>query len=298
MTQGPCRLCGAIADLQESHIIPSFVYKWLKDSSGGGHLRSAEQPNKRIQDGHKLSWLCWDCEQRFNHWETQFAQQVFHPINQGKISRVTYGPWLLLFCVSVSWRVLNFHIDKNYVNHIPEDFQGNVKRAEETWREVLLSQRLHPEQYEQHFLPMDIIESHTLSDMPVNINRYILRSADIDTAYGGQTAFTYSKLGRFIILGFLVKPPARQWRGTKVHVKHGTIEPRSYTIPWQFIEYMKGKAKRAAVVQSQISEKQNEKIAASFRKDIDRVANSETFYALSHDVRLFGLDAFSKEDER
>ncbi len=51
--QGKCRLCGKNADLQESHIIPSFVYRWLKDSSGTGYLRFGPEPNKRVQDGYK-----------------------------------------------------------------------------------------------------------------------------------------------------------------------------------------------------------------------------------------------------
>jgi hypothetical protein len=62
------------------------------------------------------------------------------------------------------------------------------------------------------------------------------------------------------------------------------------------MEYLIGKAKNAAAAQNKISQRQNEKIEAAFRKDIDKVANSETFRALSHDVRLFGHDAFRKED--
>ena len=281
-------------------MIPSFVYKWLKETSGGGYLRSAEQPNRRIQDGHKLYWLCWDCEQRFNNWETQFANQVFHPINRGETAQASYGSWFLLFCVSVSWRVLNFHIfhiEKQHVDHFPEKFQRSMKRAQEAWREFLLNQRPHPGQYEQHFLPLDAIDSYTISGIPPNINRYILRTVDIDAVHGGQTASTYSKLERFIILGFVELPRTRQWIGTQVHVKHGAIKPGEYVMPVQFMDYLIGKAKTAAAAQNKISQRQNAKIEAAFRKNIDRVANSETFRALSHDVRLFGRDAFRKEDK-
>jgi hypothetical protein len=34
--QGNCRLCLEIKDLQLSHIIPKFVFRYIKDSSVGG----------------------------------------------------------------------------------------------------------------------------------------------------------------------------------------------------------------------------------------------------------------------
>ncbi|MDQ6987940.1 MAG: hypothetical protein Q9M25_09070, partial [Mariprofundaceae bacterium] len=66
--KGTCRLCGQEQDLQKSHVIPSFVYKWLKETSGTGFFRFGMEPNKRVQDGHKFYWLCKECEGRFNEW--------------------------------------------------------------------------------------------------------------------------------------------------------------------------------------------------------------------------------------
>ena len=94
---------GAVKELQESHILPRFVFRWLKETSATGYLRSGQQPNLRVQDGLKLHLLCQDCKQRFNHWGTQFANEIFHPMTQGTAERASYGP-LLLFWVSVSWR--------------------------------------------------------------------------------------------------------------------------------------------------------------------------------------------------
>jgi hypothetical protein len=86
-----CRLCGATKALQESHILPGFVYRWMKETSATGYLRFGQQPNLRVQDGLKRHLLCRDCEQRFNRWETQFANQIFHPMTQGDTARVSYG---------------------------------------------------------------------------------------------------------------------------------------------------------------------------------------------------------------
>lgn len=294
MIKGNCRLCGMVAELQESHIVPGFVYKWLKDSSGTGYIRFGQQPNKRSQDGLKSHWLCAGCEERLNKWETQFANQIFHPLNQDGKVHIRYGSWFLPFCVSVSWRVLNFYIDDGI--QLPDKFRKSVDRAEAVWKDFILGRKPHPEKHEQHFLPLDAIESHTIPDMPPNMNRYILRTVDIDTIHSEQSAFIYSKLGRFIIVGFIEEPDPRQWKGTKVHVNKGIVKPQQYTIPGQFEKYLQGKASRMTKSHSQISKKQRKKIDETLMKDPDRVANSESFNAMSHDVKLFGDAAFRKDD--
>jgi hypothetical protein len=130
MPISPCRLCGATKELQESHILPGFVFRWKKETSATGYLRFGQRPNLRVQDGVKLHLLCQDCEQRFNNWEPEFANRIFHPMTQGKAARACYGAWLLLFCASVSWRVLVYHIDGNHLTHMDEALLPSVERAE------------------------------------------------------------------------------------------------------------------------------------------------------------------------
>ncbi len=293
--KGICRLCDKDRDLRESHVIPGFVYKWLKETSGTGFLRFGLEPNKRAQDGYKLYWLCDECEGRLNDWETKFANEIFHPFNKGAIEKAAYGPWLLKFCASVSWRIMNLMLEEHDISHYPETLQDSALKAREIWKEFLLDKREHPDRNEQHFLPLNTIESFTDPNMPSNINRYILRSVDIDAAWGGKSAFVYSKLGRFIILGFIEMPQPRQWVGTKVHVKHGAVGASNYTLPIQFGAYLMDKARRSADIQGRISEKQNKRIEESFRKGMDRATNSESLRAMSEDVRLFGSKAFRPE---
>jgi len=92
-----CRLCDVTNALQESHILPGFVYRWMKETSATGYLRFGQQPNLRVQDGLKLHLLCADCEQRLNEWETQFANQIFHPMTQGKVGTRLLWPVALAF---------------------------------------------------------------------------------------------------------------------------------------------------------------------------------------------------------
>jgi hypothetical protein len=90
-------------------------------------------------------------------------------------------------------------------------------------------------------------------------------------------------------------PYPRQWVGTKVNVNHGVIGPTRYTLPIQFLDYLMDKSRRAANVQRRISEKQKKKIEESYRNNMDRAANSESFRAMSEDVKLFGSKVFSSE---
>ncbi len=102
-----------------------------------------------------------------------------------------------------------------------------------------------------------------------------------------------------MIVGFIIEashPP--RWVGTKVHVRHGIIEPGKYSLPETFGDYLFGQARKMADIQSRISGRQNKKIIETYRKDIDRIARSKTVEAMSHDVRLFGRKAFNEDSEK
>ena len=61
-----CALCASTSELQASHIIPRFVFDWLRDTSATGHFRSSQIPDLRVQDGLKPRMLCKRCEQLFS----------------------------------------------------------------------------------------------------------------------------------------------------------------------------------------------------------------------------------------
>ena len=297
MTLGGCRLCGAEAELRESHILPAFLYKWMKDTSVTGRIRLGVSPNRRVQDGLKRRWLCANCEARFSKWESAFAARIFHPYSSRVSARFDYDSFLIRFCTSVSWRALLFHQDEGYCAHLPEDVISRTEEAAEKWRAVLLERSADPNPFEQHLLPLEAIESHNVPEVPRNINRYLVRAIDMDVVYGRSSSFLYSKLGRFIILGFLQLNNPGHWQGTKVEAAGGFIEPKKYTLPADFVDYLFHKAKRLAELNSQISSAQRKKIEEAFRRNRDRIAKSDDFYALSHDVRLFGKAVFQRKSD-
>jgi hypothetical protein len=52
----------------------------------------------------------------------------------------------------------------------------------------------------------------------------------MSVASNDRDAFSYAKLGPFLILGFIAMPRPKQWAGTRVNTHGGTIGPREYTI--------------------------------------------------------------------
>jgi len=295
--RGSCRLCNNTAELRESHIVPSFVFKWLKETSGTGFIRFGHTPNQRTQDGLKLYWLCDDCEGLLSSWETEFANNIFHPMNKGEKSSSSYGPWLLKFAVSVSWRVLNSFVESQDLPHFSGGLLEKTNMALSRWKEFLLDQSPHPAQFEQHMLPLDRLDRFTYPDMPSNINRYILRTVDIDAVkVGNANGFVYSKIGRIVLVGFIDMPYPRQWKGTKLHVKSGLLGSKHYSLPAEFGEYFMNKARRLAELNKSMSPKQKQKIEDTYRKDLDRAISSETLKAMGHDVALFGKNAFAKDE--
>ncbi len=197
---GTCRLCQQIEELQDSHIIPAFAFRWLKGPHEG-YLRHTQEPNKRVQDGPKLPFLCKRCEGHLNQFETDFANRLFYPLNTDSVERVRFGPWLLKFCVSISWRALSYQKEMGRLLHFSPSQITATDHALSVWSQFLLGQIPHPERFEQHFLRFDLIEEGTpLSTLPPNINRYLQASVDMDVGASATTAFTYVKIGKFAII--------------------------------------------------------------------------------------------------
>lgn len=294
-----CRLCLEERELRESHIIPKLVTDWQKDSSGTGFLRSSEMPNKRAQDGIKEYMLCEDCEELFNKWETPLATTIFHPLNRQEAIRFKYQSWLLKFAVSVSWRVLTWYKDNDEISELQEAGKRLLNDALQTWKEFLLGARSHPGSFEQHMILIDFPkEIKHIKDLPPNWNRFLIRGCHINLAHSkGHPQYIYIKMGRITLLGFLGIDYPRQWVGTKIHVNEGMVGG-DITVPVQFLNYLKERARIELNQHDRLSKEQKDKIDKTYRRNIDRAVISETVQALDHDVRLFGRDTvFNKNDE-
>lgn len=298
---GICRFCGCENDLVESHIIPKFVFNHQKRTSATGFLRTNQPINIRTQDGLKLHWLCGDCEKRFNKWETLFANHIYYPLNHKEQKPFKYGSWLLKFATSVSWRSLSWYID---VARLQKEYTEEklllVDKALTTWKEFILDFRPHPGPFQQHMIFFDSIDRFSGSlDLPPNMNRFMTRGTHINLGLSeGRPIFIYTKMGKITLLGFIDIAYPRQWVDTQIHVKHGTIGG-NVTLPMQFFNYLKERAKVVDLGYNEISIRQQEAVSKSLEKGFDKVASSESFQMLDRDVDMFGIDAvFHKERDK
>ncbi len=293
---GICKLCAQDKPLLLSHITPAFVFKWARDTAGGSHLRSTAEPNLRAQDGLKYHWLCADCETLFSKDERTFAYRLFHPYLENSAGRYPYGPWLLRFCTSVSWRLLHLTLERGqFEDDWTTESIAHLRHVETIWREYLLGARLHPGQYRQHILPLDIIQQAT-DDTAPNINRYLARAIQTDLCRNSQSTFTLAKLGRFAVFG-MIQPDVQPWKGTIVRANEGTIEPKKYVLPSTLWSYFNQKANEAGEAIAAVSDKQHAKIDENFRKNIDHFPNSDSFRAMQADVEMFGDRAFRRSKQ-
>jgi len=125
---GICALCGKEKELCESHSIPKFVFDWIKKTSATGYLRQAININKRLQDGTKEKFLCFECETKFSRYEKYFADEFFYPyLNKTKTS-FNYNENLQKFIMSISWRLLKNDLE-GFKIFQPEMFE-HAKKAE------------------------------------------------------------------------------------------------------------------------------------------------------------------------
>ncbi|MBU8922941.1 MAG: hypothetical protein KOO63_14080 [Bacteroidales bacterium] len=295
--QGECKLCRNNCDLQNSHIVPAFVYRWLKETSPTGHLRSSEQPNLRRQDGQKEYWLCSDCEGMFGEWENLFATEVFRPTAKSSTRNIPYREWMLKFAVSLTWRVLTYVSEFGDVNHLSAEQSKQADLAREEWALFLLGKVPHPGPYEQHMLLTDEIASHDGGELPTNINRYLLRSIDIDVVANPKEAIVYVGLPRVILIGFISVATRKKWKGTKLHVKKGTVGPDRTEVPGELFEYIVDKAGTMQAMQRNLSTKQKRKVNEAFHRNAAHVHETDGLRAMDADFRLFGDAVFEGEDD-
>lgn len=289
-----CRLCERETKLEVSHIVPKFIYKWLKDTSATGFIRCGLEPNKRVQDGFKEEFLCPECEDLFCNWETEFSKAVFHPLVSKQTHKFRYSEWMLKFTVSLSWRVLKYMLEKHELPHFNDAMTTEAHNALKQWEQFLLGKQPHPGRFQQHVIPLDQIDSATKL-LPLNINRYLLRSVDLDAVTSGEQAYVYIKLPYVLVIGFIHIKRPDDWRGAKVHVKNGVLGSEEYLIPEFVIDHLIEKAERSDEIKDKFSDKQNEKIVNAVRNNVERVRSSGTLDALKGDVSLHGNKVFNRK---
>jgi hypothetical protein len=290
-----CALCQVEPREENSHVIPSFVFRWLKKTSPTGFMRGTENINQRIQDGVKYPLLCKKCEDDFSVWETAFANKIFFPLmessqveNRGNQKPIFYDGFLLPFCVSVLWRALHFlWIDNSNQNEsLPAEFESHLKPTYDQWQQFLLGKSPHPGKFEVHLFPLDLIESGRLPDNPGSINTYLVRGIDMDIVYNRVRGHVYIKLPYMIILGRIFDLEPKFGECSRIRLRKGMVGYKNYKITADIWNYMLSRARLIEEKFRTISPQQAAKIDEALSQNPERSEASSTFEANIRDFIL------------
>lgn len=285
-----CRLCGNNAPLLKSHIIPKFIFDWVKKTSATDYVRFNQNIDMPEQDGLKLSWLCSKCEQIISTYEKYFADRVFYPLHENA-ARITYNNGLLKFAASIAWRILQYKIELNQTENFNEKLIRASNQALIRWHDYLFNKTKNPGNYELHFYNyLGIISS--IKSLPNNIHRYLHRDTGFNLYRIGEVALVYIKLPGFIIIGYISLPKNNiEFKKTRICVTSGTIEPMIYQAPIELWEIIKDEAQKAEEYQKSISDRQKTKINEKYKQNLQRASESETIKALTKDIHLNGINS-------
>jgi len=266
-----CALCGKEKELCESHFIPKFIFDWIKKTSATGYLRQAINIDRRLQDGTKEKFLCFECENKFSKYENYFAKEFFYPCLNKKKTLFKYNEDLQKFIISISWRLLKKDL-KGFKDFQPEMFEY-AKQAEEYWRKILLNDELD-EKYEHHLFLFDYIEDSSV-DLPEKFQWYTMRAADGTIASSKKELFLFVKLPSIFFISSIFPVSIKDyWEDTLVE-KRGILGiPQTSQHPgfWDFL-----KSRVELLNKDEISEKQSNKIGETALRDLDKIRNSKSF---------------------
>jgi|GEM_PF-7087581 len=233
-----CALCQASAPLRRSHILPDFLYRQLRGSSG--RFFSATHPHRAQQSGTVVSLLCDDCEQRFSRSERQVQRALFPKHTRPNLP-IDYGRWMLEFAVSVSWRALTFlkysEVGpyepssarlQRLLPPIPEAAHANADQALAAWRSYLLQESPDIDPYEQHLVCLNGGNVEFESSGVVGFTTYVVSDA----------VGVFSQLGPICLLGFIRNDIPEAWHRTCIAPGNGTLGTLSPRVPPSFRDWL------------------------------------------------------------
>ena len=149
-----CRLCKCTdKPLKESHIIPKMFYNELKRNSPTHIMRMADNPNRGVQDGLKLPFLCGECVELFSKYERAFSNRIYKKAiaNDGEIKFESKDDALSYFLLSVAWRVIK-HTRETDKTTLTECELEKMDGIIETWRRILYDENMEEIRKVQQFI--------------------------------------------------------------------------------------------------------------------------------------------------
>ncbi len=283
----PCSLCRTNFDLQESHIVPDFIGKWLRRTSATGYLRIGKAPNRRVQDIHKREMLCRTCEQVLSPIENKFAQNIFYPYMERKTQAFPYEEWLRKFCISLQWKMaMHNKLEDNEYKGLTSELSQKVDACLNIWAKYLLGQSDYPGPSDHHLFFCDATENVGELFYHKNLNWYLMRAIDMDLVSNAKSVTAYVKIPGMIFWS-PIHPPTEKgvWKGTWVYEK-GTLRPPQIIKSYAFPDFLQDRVKVTMAQFESMSAKQQARTSLLMQKDPIRVMNSESYKIFLADKAL------------
>lgn len=276
-----CRLCGQNEAIQNSHVIPQFVFRAIKSDSPTGFFRNSQKPNKREQDGDKQPLLCLECENRFSVAENCFAQNVFFPFHENDQDHFSYGPWLHYFLTSLAWRTLILDMpDLEADQTIPNRLLAPVRLTLDTMQRYLLGATHLADSLRNHALVWTGGEESTAKLASANPNVMVRRSAGGYSLIEKRSGYAgvIHNLAGFITLMNIKGNPKDNWVNTRIDPLGGHITQPQRVSSWIMHDLLEVLMDSQKTVGKGMSEKQKHKIQ-------EGIQSNPTAPALRHAVR-------------
>jgi hypothetical protein len=274
-----CALCGNEAELRDSHIIPRFVFKQLKESSASPFLREYEDPDERIQD-YNEELLCPDCEEHLNKFESPVAGYIYHPYQRGNSISFSHDDWLHRFHISVNWRLI--HSDLSEWENLPKHQREAVKDARDVWHDIILNDEpVHKDPFTHHMVLFSDLELRTDStELTYRWEFYQDRAIDATVVHGAGTHY-YVKLPKVVFITCIQPPRIGRFNNTKIEESGRIRTPRR--IPRDIENFLVQRG--TLVLERTASEQSQEKILERMLENPEQTLESDSFRAYAESMK-------------
>lgn len=273
-----CRLCRTReAELKESHIVPNFVGKYLKATSGTGFLTSisASGEAKRAQDLFKTRLLCNSCEQRLEKHETFVASKIFKPYKDGTLQSIPIDEHIGKFTVSVSLRALWVLADNGDV--LVKKWWDKLLPLEAEWRSYLLEDTEFKKGQNTHHMLLsssEILVAGLKTTPKLVLGIFRTSAWYIDEQFG--KAFIFSNMAGLQTLSMISPEQFPVSRGTQVYPKQTFGVEHPCGIGWGgYFQTILGLTRRFDAAGEAITNKHKAMIERSIKNDPERALQSE-----------------------
>ncbi|EIV8502200.1 hypothetical protein ACSTK1_16760 [Vibrio parahaemolyticus] len=212
-----CKYCGENEAIENSHIIPSFICSWVKETSPTKVLRRTDNPNIRHQDGIKQPILCPSCEVEFSTYEDEFKKSIFSKVANYRREcpeELFFSENAYKCIVSIAWRALAsayyYPVQNDYHEHEFEKFPEFLDVMKSMIQNDMKG-------YNVHFIPCTRSVIEKLNLPKVDFTYY-------DRSFGTEARIwddwerfvIYIKIPFGIFVVEIVEKESQPWKGTHV----------------------------------------------------------------------------------